>query len=972
MEFNTKKFKKNILFFAIGATSLVVIFLLSLIFGSTNTLKEEDLGTSESVVTKLVLNEVMTSNKGTLTDSDGNLYDYVEIYNGNDHDVNLKGYGLSDQSTTIKYTFPDVTIAAKGYLIIYLSGTTTDEYHAPFKLKAAGGETLALFKPSGKTVDAVQTVSLTKDTVMARNGEGKWVIQSDPTPGYANTVEGHEAFIASLMKTDSATIKINEILASNKGNFKNALGEYSGYVEIKNVSDETIDLKNYSLSNSASVLYKWQFPTTLLAPGEVMVVFTSNRNIIEGTELHTSFKLDNNNGVVVLTNSEGQIIDLVTYTNLANGVALIKQASQMLESSNLSAGFDNTVDGINAFEEKYQTNPSDLIINEVMNNNYSYLAQNGGNYYDWIELYNNTNQTINLSDYCLTTNTDTMCMYNLKEVSLKAHEYYVVMASGDEALSNNSYAHTNFKLSLSQALYLTKQKTIVDAMFINDVPTGYAYGRGSRYGFYYFSTPSPGARNGNGTQAISYAPKASVETGVYNDTDQVVVELTGSGNIYYTLDGKDPTTSSNLYSSPLTLKSTTVLKVMSKEANKLKSDINIYSYIINENNTLPVISVVVDPTNLKALNNNAWVENYIVSCYATLIELDGSGFSIGAGLKLFGGATRGHAKKSFELKFKKQYGEAHLNYQVFDDVDSSVFDSIVLRTGSQDEMGDASRKTLIRDIVGTSLVGEYTSVDVQAYKPVIMYLNGQYWGLYFIREKVDETFVSNHYNIETTKTDTDVLRIDNEVKSGSTTKYNQLLNYIANNPLKYKSNYEKVAEQIDIENFCDLWIAETWTANNDIVNVRFFSNDKIDSGKWKYIFYDLDYAFYNVTKNYYTFATNASGMTSNAYSTFLLRNLMTSDEFKKIYLERLSYNLKNTWNPDNVVARIDEVIAEIGTDNIKKNLSRWNNISYEDWESNIEFLKNYAKTRNKYMISQATSYFNLSASEVAYYFGDVK
>ena len=410
---------------------------------------------------------------------------------------------------------------------------------------------------------------------------------------------------------------------------------------------------------------------------------------------------------------------------------------------------------------------------------------------------------------------------------------------------------------------------------------------------------------------------------------------------------------------------------MDKESGKIRSPVKTYSYIVNENHTLPVMSLALNQSDLSAVHSHAWVEGYIRPVYAQFFEKDGDGFEIGAGLKLFGGSTRGHAKKSYELKFKKKYGAGKLKYQVFDDVDSAIFDSIVLRTGSQDEMGDYSKKALIRDIVGTALVKEYTSVDVQAYKPIALYINGKYWGVYFIREKVDETFVANHYNVEASKSKTDLLRIDGQLKSGSRSKYNKLVSYISSHPMSNNTYYKEVEKLIDIENFCDFWIAETWTANHDIVNVRFFSNPNVDDGKWKWIFYDLDSAFYNVDRNYYQFSISPSGMTSAGYSTFLLRNLMKNSNFKKKYLERLSYNLKNTWSTANVLKKIDDVIAEIGEDEIKRNYKRWNK-SYTEWQNNVNFVRKYAKNRNKYMVSQAKSLFNLSSSDAKKYFGDVK
>ena len=268
---------------------------------------------------------------------------------------------------------------------------------------------------------------------------------------------------------------------------------------------------------------------------------------------------------------------------------------------------------------------------------------------------------------------------------------------------------------------------------------------------------------------------------------------------------------------------------------------------------------------------------------------------------------------------------------------------------------------------------DYTSVDVQAYKPVVVYINGKYWGLYFIREKVDENFISNHYNVKATEKDTDILRIDGEVKSGSSKTYNSMMSFINNNSLGNKNNYAKIKEQIDIENLCDFWIGEIWSNNYDMLNTRYFRNPKVDNGKWKFVFYDLDSGYYvssGRNGNSFSYYTSTAGIGAWNFSTALLRNLMKSSEFKKTFLDRLSYNLKNTWSTKNWNKKIDDVIKEIGKDEIKRNLNRWNVCSYSEWESHVKDLKNFAKSRNKAIISEAKSYFNLSSSEVKKYFGD--
>lgn len=972
MGFNFKKLKNNLGFFVIAIMMIVVLTLVNYISDKkANSLDKAELTDGEVNISKLVINEVMTSNKGAYADSNGKIYDYVEIYNGNEKDINLKDYGLSDEENKVKWVFPETIIGPKEYIVVFLSGNRSEGLYANFKLKSSGGEVMTLFKPNGKVVDAVETVALDGNTVMARDLNGKWVVQTEATPGHANTKEGRSEFLASLISDDEKVIEINEILANNKGNFKNKNGEYSGYIEVKNISKNSVNLANYGLSNSEVASFKWQFPSKVLEPGEVAVVFTSGKSCKTCDELSTGFKLDSKNGFAVLTNNKGKIVDKVEYKNLPNGIGYIKQDGKFLQNNAISPGFDNTVDGIKSFQKKYLSTPKDLIISEVMNNNYSYLAQNGGNYYDWIELYNNSGKTINLSNYCLTTNDNTMCSYKLPKVELKSGEYYIVMASGDTKLSNSKYQHASFKLGDTEAVYLTKSDEIVDSIMVANVPLGYSMGR-SGSSILYFSKPTPGSKNGGGTEAISYVPYADIKSGIYDSNKEFKVTLTGSGKIYYTLDGSEPTTSSKVYSSPLTIKKTTVLRIMSKEAGKLSSDVNNYSYILDTSHKTSVMSLIIDSKKLNKVNNNTSLNSKVQERgYVDYFDKEGEGFSINVGLKLFGGSTRSYKKKSYEIKFKKKYGDAKLKYKVFKNVDSSVFDSLVLRTGSQDEFQYNDQRTVIKDIVATSLMGQYTDVDVQDYVPIVLYINGKYWGIYFIREKVDETFVSNHYNVKATKTDTSILRIDGEVKSGTDKKYNSMINFINSNSLSNSKNYEKIKEQIDIQSFSDFWIGEIYTANYDILNTRYFSNPLVDNGKWKYIFYDIDSGFFRTTQNTFNEYTNPSGMGSWNFPTVLLRNMMKSSEFKSTFLERLSYNLNNTWAYKNVEKRIDEVIDEIGKDEFKKNAERWGN-SYSHWEKSIKSMKTFAKNRNSYVVKYAKTYFNLSSSDVKKYFGDVK
>ena len=858
--FEKDKLKDNALLIIILIVVTILLVLIDILINNKDDIFGS-LSDDQININQLVINEIMTSNKGAYADINGNIYDWIELYNGSNEDINLANYTLSDEeSGKSKWIFPNVTIKSKEYLIIYLSGTNNEGLYANFALKKEGGELVTLKKPNGKVVDSIRTESLDKNTTMARDGEGNWFKTSEITPGFDNNTEGRNKYLESLKTTEDYLI-INEFLPNNKGNF-NVNGNFLSYIEVKNTGNETINLKEYFLSNDTSEPFSWQLPDVPLKSNEVYLFYTTELDNVNNTD----FKLNKNSGTIILSKNN-KIVEQVDYTNVTGGYAYIKNNGTFYEGINISPGYDNS--DIEKFNKEYRSNPKDLIINEVMTSNNTYLPQNGGNYYDWIELYNNSDKTIKLSDYTITTDVDNINLYKLEDKELKPGEYYILMASGNVDNSNSKYKHANFKVSPTESLYLYKNGELIDSVFVSSIPKEYSYGR-NKDGYYYFKTPTPGKANGSGISAIAYTPTFDTKPGIYNDIDELKVEITGSGTIYYTLDGSEPTTSSKVYDSPIVLSKTTVVRIINYEKGKKTSEIVTASYIINENHTLPVLSIGITPNNFNRVLN-AGGSSLTLPAHAELFESDGT-FTIDCGLKLFGGSTRYIPKKSFALKFSSKYGDSSLEYKVFDNREATNYKALVIRSGSQD-----GQYSMIRDELATSIMDDYGTVDVQAYKPVILYVNGKYWGIYYLREKVDEDYIENNYNVDGSYSN--ILRIDGEVKYGTRDFYTKLLNFVKNNDMTTNENYNKVKEMLDIENYIDFWIGELYTTNNDIVNLRYFNNTMLDDGKIKMIFYDFDFAFYNYGFNYLSWMLNPDGMGEYGYDNTLLIRLLQNKEF---------------------------------------------------------------------------------------------
>jgi len=976
-----KKPKKqsNINAFIFSAVLLVITAVIGIVLKSTVISGEKENG--HIVYGSVVFNEMMLSNTNTYADSEGNFFDYAELFNSTAHDISLNGWYIIEGSSGKPWYFPrNTVIKANGFLIVWFCGEDKDGLYTPMKLSKNGGDIFTVYTSSGAISDRVVTAKTAENLVYERSADGSWIKNANPSPMYPNTEAGQKAFVSSRIRM-SDPIKITEICASNPCYIADEDGEFSDYIEITNFSSTDINLGGYSLTDDDD-LFKWIFPDKILKSGERIVVFASGKDKTEG-ELHLSFKLSTDTETVSFCSQGGILIDRISFSDLTNG-AVVTRSNAFSEpeySYQPSPNYGDTGEYyLNTDKNKT------LVINEVCVLNDSTYVQNG-EYFDWIELKNVSENAIDLSNYYLTKSAENPTKWQFPKRVLMPGETVLVSASGDIEKSTETFLHCSFRLdSKYDELFVfvneNGQIRLEDGVILHNIPYGMTYGRSPLGGFAYMQNPTPGSNNEIGVREISKEPELSENSGIFNDVDGVTVSINANGTVKYTLDGSEPNETSAEYTSPFFFTKTTVLRVKCYENGKQESKTVTASYIINENHTLPVVSVTSSPDGLfgeengicyrgEADENGKYPSDANIykdwerECHAELIDGE-YGFSVDCGIKLFGQSNREYPKQSFQLKFRAKYGASEVYCSLFDSTpEITKFENLVLRSGSQDY-----RRSMMRDEVCTTLASE-TGLLVQGNKPCVLYINGEYYGIYYIREKIDEHFIASHENVS--EESVDLLVGNGNPIYGSSDGWYDLLWNVRHYDMSKQENYNYIKKRMDVESFADFVIAQAICGNRDSGNIKFYKSTETDN-KWRWIFFDLDYGLTDDTSYGLAFMIDTEGTGyAHKFSTTMINELLKNPEFFDMFLRRFAYQLDVTFSEERVTETV-KYYKELLYGEIERNIEKWgNNLSTYSWQTKsiIEYINqnnDTKKTRKQQLVEEIQAIFGLDDEVIEYYF----
>ncbi len=734
-----------------------------------------------------------------------------------------------------------------------------------------------------------------------------------------------------------ASLRISEAMPANGGTLLDEDGDSSDWLEIVNIGLEEVSLENCRLSDRAKNLGKWCFPDVRLAPGERLLVFCSRKNRADG-ELHTNFGLSKAGGEIYLSSPGGLLLDAVSYEKAEKDHSLVFRSDSDTEQPSsavddpaasvvavtweVSPGFPNNEEGFEAWLES-SDHPGDLVISEAVSHNTSYGPQQM-HYYDWVEFKNNGDTPLDLHDYYLSDDDRILEKCRLPERVLQPGEYFVVFCSGNAGLTFGNFRHIDLAIGTDERLWLTDSSgTVSDCLWVHDIPEGASIGRMDGYsGPFFFEDPTPYEANGSGCRLITRAPSASVAQGVYNGVETLETELSGSGTIYYTLDGSVPDTDDIRYDGPIRFQSTGVLRAVCVEEGKLTGGPATFSYIINENDSLPVTSLVCDPAEMFGSSGvYKAVENRDAKCDAAVSFFEENGsFSAGCSVELHGANSRNtFRKKSFELKFLNRTG-GPVSYDLFGDGRVTEFRSLLLRGGSNVNLDT------VRDCFASELIDRVCpALYPQDVRYTAVYINGEYYGVYAWREAYSEDYFASHTGMPA----------ENVVMDRAPLSYGELyelFQYVGTRMSPNDEEYAYISDLFDVDSLAGWMVMQAWFNNLDINgNIRYVKPG--ENAKWQMILYDLDYSL--LTED-----TGWDVMMNSYQLNVVMKSLLSRPEFRELLLQKAADMVGKGFTTEGVLSVFDGLLIPLDEPTVRKDCSRWNE-DYGQWLHNLDALRSH-------------------------------
>ncbi len=723
----------------------------------------------------------------------------------------------------------------------------------------------------------------------------------------------HQHSSLSIEKlNDDVFVKINEIMSSNKSTVIDEDGDHSDWIELYNHGEVPVNLLGFGLSDNKDIPFRWIFPDTTILPNSFLLIWASGKDKkITGSPIHTNFSINAAGEEILFTSPANILIDEYAALAIPSNYSYGRQpdgTGPLVFFNNPTPGASNTSEGASELLQPVQ------------------FSQPSGIYSNDIELLITSTDPEATIIYTLDGS-----IPDLQNLEGKTYTY------------KNQYAH-NPGDETGELLTGTYET--------------YTY-----------------------TSSINVSDKSA-------EPDQLTHISTTNDIVPYYFPDKP-------------VRKGTVIRARAIKSGALPSEIATATYFVKNEDwrdyTLPIVSLAFQEDLFFDYEKGIYVagkdfddwreknpdvkgdyghtgnyrrssDEYEVPGFFELFEpnTNNAAISQNIGIRIAGGYSRGYPLKSLRLYARSSYGEPQFNYPFFPDLPYTSYKRIVLRNSGNDY-----NRTMLRDAAIHTMVS-HLNFDTQANNPMVVFLNGEYWGIHNARERYDKFYLQRKYNVD--PENIDLLSTNRVAEEGDTDHFNHVLDYIDANDLESERSYRYIKTQLDIENFIDYQIAQIFVANtdwpgNNIIYWRlkipkYEPNAPLGhDGRWRWLMYDTDFgfgligSFHHNTLSFAT-ATNGPGWSNPEWSTFLLRNLLKNDSFKIQFVNRYADLLNSTFLPERTKDVIEQARSKIEPE-MEEHILRWKKPENIDlWNLYVRNMNEFAEKRPDYSRDHLIEKFN--------------
>ncbi|MDA3881917.1 MAG: Ig-like domain-containing protein [Bacteroidales bacterium] len=676
----------------------------------------------------------------------------------------------------------------------------------------------------------------------------------------------------------------------------------------------------------------------------------------------------------------------------------------------------------------FHTLNAQVKLNEIQSSNATTVTSDLGNYADWIELYNTGSATVDISGYYITDDNDEPRKWQVPSgTTISSNNHLLIWCDGlttglhtnfnlSGSKGEKLYIYSSSMLLLDTVTFPTLTTDYTYGRVLDGT------GEWAR-----LASPTPDAQNDPEIiQGAAPAPAFSIPAGFYSSSQNVgITSSVPNAVIRYTTDGTEPTESSPIYTGPITVDKTTDMTLKYGYNRDNNTGIQEYHWAVdigyppvgyydNENQefgamikakafhddyspsktatstffinmrrpSLPIISITTDKAGFFSADQGIYIQgtNGATETYEgqqftanwhqddwerkVFVEyFDENGekqFGVNAGIQTMGAVSRNWDQKSLKISLRNEYGDSELNYPLFGDDGQDSYDSFYLRNSGNDwEQGSLTRDAIIQYILRGKV-----NLETQAYKPVVMYLNGEYFGIINMRERYGEDHLANLHDF-VDPDEVDILKINSDAETfnaseGDSTRYFELVDFLNSFSMTDETYYNYVIDNyVDKDNIINYYIGHIYCQNTDWPgnNTRLW-RPRMQKGKFRFLFYDTDfgYGLWGGGPSANNLSRTLSSSEDHAWATIVIRSLMENPTFESEFIQRFSYMINTIYTQDRLESIANSFENTIANERDNYSDEEWTR-SVSAYGYNVNDMISWGIDRIGYMRDQINSEF---------------